>query len=95
MEKAKAEMTNAMQSAANNHRLEIESLKKNLEGLMGEELTKAMSELEAANQSNNAKVTEIEMLKSQITQKEEEVGTVKNTVRQLKSIGRKFKEQKE
>ena len=43
---------------------------------MGEELTKAMSELEAANQSNNAKVTEIEMLKSQITQKEEEVGTV-------------------
>jgi len=95
MEKAKTEMTNAMQSAANNHRMEMESLKKNTEGAMGEELTKAKRELEAANQANTAKGTEIETLKSQITQKEEEVGKEKNTVRQLKSIGRKFREQKE
>ena len=85
----------AMQSAANNHRMEMESLKKNTEGAMGEELTKARRELEAANQANTAKGTEIETLKSQITQKEEEVGKEKNTVRQLKSIGRKFREQKE
>merc|ERR1719284_314142 len=95
MEKAKTEMTNAMQAAANNHRMEMESLKKNTEGAMGEELTKARRELEAANQANTAKGTEIETLKSQITQKEEEVGKEKNTVRQLKSIGRKFREQKE
>merc|ERR1719284_727879 len=95
MEKAKTEMTNAMQAAANNHRMEMESLKKNTEGAMGEELTKAKRELEAANQANTAKGTEIETLKSQITQKEEEVGKEKNTVRQLKSIGRKFREQKE
>merc|ERR1719412_2428625 len=95
MEKAKTEMTNAMQAAANNHRMEMESLKKNTEGAMGEELTKAKRELEAANQAITAKGTEIETLKSQITQKEEEVGKEKNTVRQLKSIGRKFREQKE
>ena len=85
----------AMQSAANNHRMEMESLKKNTEGAMGEELTKARRELEAANQAITAKGTEIETLKSQITQKEEEVVKEKNTVRQLKSIGRKFREQKE
>jgi len=64
MEKAKTEMTNAMQAAANNHRMEMESLKKNTEGAMGEELTKAKRELEAANQANTAKGTEIETLKS-------------------------------
>ena len=85
----------AMQSAANNHRMEMESLKKNTEGAMGEELTKARRELEAANRAITAKGTEIETLKSQITQKEEEVGKEKNTVRQLKSLGRKFREQKE
>ena len=58
---------------------------------MGEELTKERREPE----SNNAEATEIETLKSWITQKEEEVGKEKNTVRQLKSIGRKFREQKE
>merc|ERR1719430_3012015 len=41
MEKSKTEITNAMQSAANNHRMEMESLRKNTEGAMGEELTKA------------------------------------------------------
>ena len=95
MEKAKAEMTNAMQCAANNHRLEIESLKKNTEGAIGEELTRTRRELEAANQSNKAKATEIETLKSHITQKEEEQGKEKNTVRKFKSIARKIRKQKE
>ena len=68
---------------------------------MGEELTKERREPE----SNNAEATEIETLKSWITQKEEEVGKEKVPVRQLKSIAnelelatngieRKFKEQK-
>ena len=95
MEKAKTEMNNAMQSAANNHRMEMESLKKNTEGAMGEELTKAKRELEAANQANNAKTSEIEALKSQAASKEEEVAKDKSTVLQLKKIGRKFREQKE
>ena len=76
--------------------MEIESLRKNTEGAISEELTKARVELEASNQTTNAKnATEIETLKSQITQKEEEVGRERNTVRQLKSIGRKFREQYE
>jgi len=95
MEKSKTEITNAMQSAANNHRMEMESLKKNTEGAMGEELTKARRELEAANQANNAKATEIEALKSQAATKEEEIAKEKGTVTQLKKIGRKFREQKD
>ena len=95
MEKAKTEITTAMQSAANNHRMEMESLKKNTEGAMGEELTKARRELEAANQANNAKATEIEALKSQAATKEEEIAKEKGTVTQLKKIGRKFREQKD
>ena len=95
MEKSKTEITNAMQSAANNHRMEMESLRKNTEGAMGEELTKARRELEAANQANNAKATEIEVLKSQAASKEEEIAKDKGTVLQLKKIGRKFREQKD
>ena len=95
MEKSKTEITNAMQSAANNHRMEMESLKKNTEGAMGEELTKARKELEAANQANNAKATEMEGLKSQVASKEEEMAKEKGTVLQLKKIGRKFREQKD
>merc|ERR1719209_2565862 len=94
-EMEKTKMTNAMQSAANNHRMEMESLKKNTEGAMGEELTKSRRELEAANQANNAKASEIEALKSQAALKEEEVAKDKSTVLQLKKIGRKFREQKE
>merc|ERR1719339_393444 len=95
MEKSKTEITNAMQSAANNHRMEMDSLRKNTEGAMGEELTKSRRELEAANQANNAKANEIEALKSQAALKEEEVAKDKSTVLQLKKIGRKFREQKE
>merc|ERR1719201_1039909 len=75
--------------------MEMESLKKNTEGAMGEELTKARRELEAANQANNAKATEIEGLKSQAASKEEEMAKEKGTVLQLKKIGRKFREQKD
>ena len=46
-------MTNAMQSAPNKYRMEIELLEKNV-GVMLEELTKAMRELRAANVINNA-----------------------------------------
>ena len=63
MERSKAEITTAMQSATNNHRMEMESLKKNTEGTMGEELAKVRRELEAANQTNNAKATKMFQLK--------------------------------
>ena len=62
---------------------------------MGEELTKARRELEAANQTNNEKTTEIEALKSQAALKEEEISREKGTVLRLKNIGRKFREQKD
>merc|ERR1719234_145014 len=75
--------------------MEMESLKKNTEGAMGEELTKSRRELESANQANNTKASEIEALKSQAALKEEEVAKDKSTVLQLKKIGRKFREQKE
>ena len=63
MERSKAEITTAMQSATNNNRMEMESLKKNTEGTMGEELAKVRRELEAANQTNNAKATKMFQLK--------------------------------
>ena len=58
-------------------------------------MTKARRELEAANQTNNEKTTEIEALKSQAALKEEEISREKGTVLRLKNIGRKFREQKD
>ena len=88
MERSKAEMVTAMQSAATQHRVEMELLKKNSEEAMREELTKARRELEAANQTINAKATEIEALKSEAALKGEEKAKDKRIALQLKRIGR-------
>ena len=88
MERSKAEMVTAMQSAATQHRVEMESLKKNTEEAMREELTKARRELEAANQTINAKATEIEALKSEAALKGDEKAKDKRIALQLKRIGR-------
>ena len=78
----------------NNHRMEMELLRKNTEGAMREKVAKARREVEAANQENIAKTTEIEALKSQSVTKDEEIAKEKGTVTQLTKIGRKFREQK-
>ena len=60
-----------------------------------QELAIVKSDLETINQTNKAKVTEIETLRSQLAAKEEEATKNKMTLIQLKKIGRMFREQKE
>ena len=95
MEKAKTEMTAAMQAAANNHRTAMEAMKKDSEGATTEELTKVRKELETANQTITAKAAEVESFNTKITERDALIEKEKATVLQLKKIGRKFREQKE
>ena len=95
MDKAKTEMTAAMQAAANNHRTAVEAMKKDSEGATTEELTKVKKELETATQTNTAKAAEVESLNTEIREKSANLEKEKATVLQLKKIGRKFREQKE
>merc|ERR1719209_2044647 len=95
MEKAKTEMTGAMQAAANNHRTAMEAMKKDSEGATTEELTKVRKELETANQTITAKAAEVEAFNTKITERDALIEKEKATVLQLKKIGRKFREQKE
>ena len=60
-----------------------------------QELAIVKSALKTVNQTNEAKVTEIESLKCQLAENEEDANKNKMTVIQLKKIGRMFREQKE
>ena len=60
-----------------------------------QELAIVKSALKTVNQTNEARVTEIESLKCQLAEKEEDANKDKATMLQLKKIGRMFREQKE
>ena len=64
-------------------------------GAMGDELTKVRRELEAANQTNNAKVSLLQSLESRLAQKEEEAAKDKLTILQFKEIEQKLRQKKD
>ena len=60
-----------------------------------QELAIVKNALKTVNQTNEAGVTEIESLKCQLAEKEEDANKDKMSILQLKKIGRMFREQKE
>merc|ERR1712142_921445 len=97
LEKAKVDLNNSISATNNKHKQELLKAKKEVEDSKtgNDDIMKVRKDLEEATKNSQNKETEVEQLKKDLVERDAENNKNKQTILQLKKVGRSFREKYE